>query len=219
MSNMETLYTELKIEKTEDTPAGPKNTSIADYNNLFKDATEESKPKQKRVLGKRDPGIGKTTLGKKATWDWAKGIFTASSLVFFVSLKPIQPGHTIENMIIQQTPVMAGLNVTQEKLKQILDLFGSKILIIMDGYDELSSKNKENKDLSKVFQGKKYPQCSILLTSRPHSVSNIQGHFEIVVNIRGFTKDLAHKFASFALKDPNQVDSVLQIECVNVGFH
>ena len=153
--DMETLYTELKIQKTEDTPAGPKNTSIADYKDLFKDATEESKKKRKWILGKRDPGIGKTTLGKKAAWDWAKGIFTAFSIVFFVSLKIIQPGDTIENMIIQQTPVMAGLNVTQEKLKQILDLFGSKILIIMDGYDGLSSKKqRKTKILAKYSKGK-----------------------------------------------------------------
>ena len=218
--NMETLYTELKMEKTENTLAGEKCTPISDYKELFQDIqpvlSKVSKPKQKRIIGSGDPGIGKTTFAKKAAWDWARGIFTTFSIVFFVSLKLVKLDDTIENIIIQQTPALEGLNVREEKLKQILDVFGSKILIIMDGYDEISSENKENKDLSKLFQGKKYPRCSILITSRPHSVSNIPGHFQFVVNIRGFTKELAHQFASDALIDPSQVDSVLQVECVNV---
>ena len=68
--------------------------------------------------------MGKTTLVKKVAWDWAKGIFTAVSIVFFVFLKLVNPGDTIENVIIDQTPVLEGLDVTGAKVKHILDKFG-----------------------------------------------------------------------------------------------
>ena len=158
--NMEAAYTELKIEKTEDTPTGTKYTPITDYRDLFKDVTGKPKPKRKRILGKGDPGIGKTTFSKKAAWDWARGIFTTFSIVFFVSLKLVQPGDAIENMIIQQTPVLQGLDVTEEKLTNILSSFGSKCLIILDGFDEFVSDNKENKDLNMLFKGQKFARCS-----------------------------------------------------------
>ena len=214
---MEAAYTELKIEKTEDTPAGPKYTPITDYRDLFKDVTRTSKPKRKRILGKGDPGIGKTTFSKKTAWDWARGIFTTFSIVFFVSLKLVQPGDAIENMIIQQTPVLQGLDVTEEKLTNILSSFGSQCLIILDGFDEFVLENKENKDLNMLFKGQKFARCSVFLTSRPHCISDIKDHFDYVVSIAGFTKDLAHKFAADALKDPGQASTVLEIQCVNVG--
>ena len=217
--NMEAAYTELQIEKTEDSPTGTKYTPITDYRNLFKDVTRTSKPKRKRILGKGDPGIGKTTFSKKAAWDWARGIFTTFSIVFFVSLKLVQPGDAIENMIIQQTPVLQGLNVTEEKLTNILSSFGSKCLIILDGYDEFVSENKENKDLIMLLKGQKFPRCNAFLTSRPHCVADIKIHFDYVVSIGGFTKELAEKFAADALKDPSQATSVLEIQCVNAGHY
>ena len=57
-----------------------------------------------RVLLKAEPGFGKTTFSHKIKGDWARGLFTTFSIVFFVSLKLVRPGDAIENIIIQQTP-------------------------------------------------------------------------------------------------------------------
>ena len=66
-----------------------------------------------KVLAKGDPGMGKTTWCKKVTWDWAKGLFTAFSVIFFVSLKLVKPGAAIHNIIIEQNPYMKGLKMKQ----------------------------------------------------------------------------------------------------------
>ena len=101
------IYTELTLEKIENQPTGPEGKIIDDYKELFGDLQDQSqeekfgssprpiKPRpSKKILGKGEPGFGKTCLGKKISWDWAKGLFTAVSLVFFVSLKLVRPADT-----------------------------------------------------------------------------------------------------------------------------
>ena len=55
-----------------------------------------------------------------------------------MSLKLVRPGDTIENIIIQQTPPLEGLNVKNEQLKKFLDTFGHRFLLILDGWDEIT---------------------------------------------------------------------------------
>ena len=55
---------------------------------------------REKILLKADPGMGKTSLGKKIGWDWAIKKFQAFSVVFFVFLKLVKPGDLLENVII-----------------------------------------------------------------------------------------------------------------------
>ena len=96
----------------------------------------QSNSNNRKVLMKAGPGMGKTTLGKKVTWDWATGVFKDFSIIFFVSLKLVNPNDTIENAIKQQNPELEGLGVSQQKLKALLNRYSSRILIILDGLDE-----------------------------------------------------------------------------------
>ena len=80
--------------------------------------------------------MGKTTISRKITWDWAVGLFKTFVIVFLVYLKFVRPGDSIENVIIGQTPLLQELNVTEKRMKQILETFGNRILVILDGLDE-----------------------------------------------------------------------------------
>ena len=117
---MEDLYTELTLEQIENKPTGPIPIKLETYAELFneKETTDKqqshpettSEPPRKKskkgkgtkILAKGDPGMGKSALGRKIAYDWAKGVFTAVSVVFFVSMKLIRPGQSIENIIIEQ---------------------------------------------------------------------------------------------------------------------
>ena len=90
--------------------------------------------KNRKILMKAGPGMGKTTLGRKVTWDWAKGLFKELSIIFFVSLKLVDPNDQIENAIMQQNPELEGLGVSLPKLKRLLN--SGRVLIILDGLDE-----------------------------------------------------------------------------------
>ena len=146
------IYTELSLEKMENQPTGPEGIIIEDYKELFaeRNVTKETGTAEfpaKKILMKADPGMGKTTHGKKMTYDWAKGLFTAMSVVFFVSMKLIRPGDAIENIIIQQIPIVEGLSITPGKVRDIFDQFNNRCLIIFDGFDEFYS----NKEASRLY--------------------------------------------------------------------
>ena len=157
----------------------------------------------KKILFKGDPGMGKTTLVKKITWDWAKKGLRVFIFIFFVFLKIVNPGDSIENVIIKQNPVLEGLNITPEKLRDILDKFGNRCLLVLDGLDEHAL--GQNEDVLKIIQGQKCLDCSIILTYRPHSTRQIQQYFPTIVRIDGFTYNKAKLFASKLLSDQSRI--------------
>ena len=163
--------------------------------------------KGKKLLFKGEPGMGKTTVGKKIGWDWAKGFLENFQIVFFVFLKLVRPRDSIENAIFQQTPILKGLGITERKLLTYLEKFGNKCLLILDGFDECAL--GENHDVVQIVRGEKLFTCNILLTSRPHITREIAEHFQIVVKVTGFTQGQARKFAFKILKDEKLVDDVL----------
>ena len=108
MVPMNKLYTELTLEQMENKPTGPISVKLDKYAQLFTEqettdkqetSSVEQNPKAlrrkvkknkgKKILAKGDAGKGKSTLAKTITYDWAKGVFTAVSVVFFVSMKLI----------------------------------------------------------------------------------------------------------------------------------
>ena len=162
----------------------------------------------KKILFKGEPGMGKTTVGKKIGWDWEMGIFKTFQIVFFVFLKFVRPGYSIENTIIQQTPVLKGLGITQEKLTYFLEEFGHKCLLILDGFDECAL--GQNQDVVGIVRGEKLFKCNILLTSRPHTTREIAKYFQTVVKVTGFTQNQARKFAFKILNNQRLVADVLR---------
>ena len=216
--DMDKLYTELAIEKQEGLLTG--SSSIKEYHELFTDEEQNQDERQtnkgkltakkkigKKILCKGDPGMGKTTWGKKIGWDWATGIFKTYSIVFFIFLKLVRPGMLIENVIINQTPKLEGMNMKPKKLRSLLEKFGDRCLLILDGLDEHAL--GKNEDVLKIIEGRKFLSCSITVTSRPHNKNEIEHHFPTIVRVQGFTRDRAREFAWRLLEDTDKVDTVM----------
>ena len=228
--NMEELYTELVLEKVDNKPFGISLTVLGDYKELFKKivvndslqepnaakrlrlhnsniASKEKKPIAQKIIIKGDPGMGKTTLCKKIAWDWARKLFEKFDIVFFVFLKLVKRHDTIENIIIQQNHFIEGLKITQGKIKSILETFGNRCLLILDGLDEHALGT--NDDVLQIIRGVKYLNCNIIVTSRPHSTRDIEPHFPVISRVEGFTENKARQFASKILRDKQKIAAVL----------
>ena len=140
-----------------------------------------------------DPGFGKTSLSKKIIFDWANGIYISYTMVLLVSLKQLNAGDLIENVIIQQTPVLEGMAASPQKLQRILETFAERCLIIFDGLGEHALRS--NEDVMKIITGEKFSQCSLVTISRPHSIADVKRYFPTVHRTRGFTQETAEEFA------------------------
>ena len=230
--NMDELYTELTLEKVERKLLGEERKKLRGYQEMFIERTlvlvmkllgekrrrlegyqemfhcNQSNPNDRKVLMKADPGMGKTTLGKKMTWDWAKGVFKDFSIIFFVSLKLVNPNDLIENAIILQNPELEGLGVSQQKLKALLYGFSSRILIILDGLDEHDLRH--NGDILKLIRNQKLLGCPILISSRPHSTWQIEEYFPTIVRVEGFTEGEARKFVSNFFTDEEKIKQIMR---------
>ena len=228
--NMEELYTELVLEKINNRPFGQQADILSDYMELFRknddndtvevlvaakrlrlqdpnSVSRHNRPVALKIIIKGDPGMGKTTLCKKMAWDWSRNNFRMFPLVLFVYLKLVKQDDVIENIIIQQNPFIEGLKVTKGKIKNILETFGSGCLLILDGLDEHAFGT--NDDVFKIIRGVKYLNCNIIVTSRPHSTSEIEPHFPVIARVEGFTENKANQFASKILKDEQKISAVL----------
>ena len=72
--DMNKLYTELILEKIENELSGVKRLTLRGYKEMF-ERVQLNRSERDKILLKADPGMGKTTLGKKMGFDWAKGLF------------------------------------------------------------------------------------------------------------------------------------------------
>ena len=187
---MDELYTELTLEKVEKKLFDYQRKRLQNYQEMFN--CHRSEHKNRKILMKADPGMGKTTLRKKITKDWGTEVFKKFSIVFFVQLKLVKPGDTIEKVIIEQYPELKGLQISQQKLRALLNKHSSSILIILDGLDEHGL--GQNDDVLKIIKNQKLLNCRILVSSRPHSTWGIQEYFGTVIRVEGFTENEAKKF-------------------------
>ena len=205
---MDELYTELTLEKVEKKLLREKRKELRRYDEMFN--CSKSKHKNRKVLMKADPGMGKTTLGRKMSWDWARGKFKKFSITFFVALKLVKPGDPIEKVIMQQHPELDGLGVSQQKLKALLNRFSNRILIIFDGLDEHCL--GQNKDVLKIIKNQKLIECRIVVSSRPYSAYEVEEHFPTVIRVEGFTETEAAKFVAKFFEDENKIIQILQFK-------
>ena len=205
---MDELYTELTLEKVEKKLLWEERNRLREYKEMFD--CNKSNLKNRKVLMKADPGMGKTTLGRKISWDWARGDFKKFSKIFFVSLKLVKPDNSIENVILQQNPELEGLDVSHQKLKALLDRYRNRVLIILDGLDEHGL--GQNGDLIKIIKNQKLLGCPILISSRPHSTWGIENYFPTVVKLDGFTEKEAKKFVSNFFTDESKIEQIMKFK-------
>ena len=205
-------YTEVTLDKVKPTHAQAEKEHIEGYQELFENRND-SKTHQdvqfKRILLKSDPRLGKSSMAKKIAHDWVMGFFTSFTLVFFFSLNLVRAGETIENILIQQTPELDALNVTQQRLRKILDHHRNRVLLILDGLDQHALGS--NDDIWKIITGQTLQQCNILLTSRPHNTRDIEQYFSTTAKILGFTKSQARMYAMSIFKDNSKVEAMLNL--------
>ncbi len=163
-----------------------------------------------KILVKGDPGIGKSTFVKKLMYDWATDLFVTFSLIFTISLKLVNSKDPIENMIIEQSPPLVDSNIKPAVIKAMLKQH-EKILLILDGYDEMSENARDSPYLKQLLLSELYGNTNLIMTSRPQMTTDIERLFTSVASIEGFSREKAEQFVEkFFPDDPDKVQSIME---------
>ena len=108
---------------------------------------------------------------------------------------------------MKQNSELEGLGVSAEKLQAIFEKFSDRCLLILDGLDEHGL--GQNEDVLKIIRGEKFLDCGIVVSSRPHSTTEVVSYFRTVVKVDGFNSKEAEMFASNFFKRKNKLREIM----------
>ena len=143
-----------------------------------------------RVVIDGPPGIGKTTLCRKLLNMWSNGtlVHNKYDLVLYCPLRnsKIATATTLADMFVRQ----------RSKVPMVAEWFekrnGKGLLIIFDGWDELSEQLRQSSLGASIICKDELDQCSAIVTSRSYAssslleiMSNLSRHVQVI----GFSKE------------------------------
>ena len=191
---LENVYTRLKIVSRRKADFQVEDVEVDMYD-IFKDL---KKGEDVMTLVEGSPGIGKTTFCLKLAYDWARETVPTKSsfpkLEFVLLLKCRDIDKDIMEAIKEQLLPEDMKEETWTKFSEFIkDIHvQEKILLILDGLDELPEKSKQFVD--KLLRRRILPFCYVLVTCRQEKGIDVRKNFEfdLLLEIKGFTEDDAY---------------------------
>ena len=164
------------------------------------------------ILVEGPPGIGKSVLLKEIAYRWgAKLVLQDFKFVLLVSLR---------DLIVQQTESIHDLLqlfcVGHKRAPEIIDVCndhffengGKDIILLLDGFDEFPTELQCNSLILRIIERRVLPNCSLILSSRPHASENLRKQATLKVEILGFTETERVEFIKQAL--PHAVEELTE---------
>ena len=194
------IYTRLSWVKEEQTPAGPTQSELKHYTELF--TADKNGVIPKRILVQGQTGIGKSTFVKKLLVDWVEvnkgagveqtAVLRNFELVVAVNLKEVSKCERLTDVIRLSNVFAKEDKYMTEGLINYITNNQEKVLLIFDGYDEYRSGC--DSEIYEIFRGNSLRSCCVLITSRISKADELRGGEDLHAEITGFSKVDGQKF-------------------------
>ena len=158
----------------------------------------------KCILVEGAPGVGKSTFAWKLCRKWGKGkLLQQYQLVVLLRLrdKSVRAAKNISDLFRYRDH-----QVQQAAVKEIQRTWGKGVLLLFEGYDELSEELRtESSVFLNVITGRELPEATVLITSRPWASEFLhrecKRHISQHIEILGFTKDNIQSYLESTIPD------------------
>ena len=164
-----------------------------------------------RMLIDGAPGVGKTTLCRKFCNDWGAGqILKQFSIVWLLNLREerIAKAKSLDDLFQHYDE-----DLLREVVQHIKKTGGEGNLLVCDGFDELSKRERTQHSLFlEIILGKVLPNCSVIVSSRPYASQMLQQMKSIThhVEIVGFTEKQIKECIRQNITDKPKAEELIQ---------
>jgi len=191
--DLDSLFTRLKFVSRKK-QRGEKTDDSVDMFQIFQSHEECSQPKRVLIEGK--PGMGKTTYCHKIALNWAKKqqggeSFASVFLVLLLKCKDID-GNLWEAIDDQLLPEVD--DDEKEKFFKLIRKHQSKVLLVLDGLDELPKLGDQLPIYKKIIQGRVLPESYLVVTARSEVGETVRECCHTLLEVEGFSKADAENF-------------------------
>ena len=174
------------------------------------DIFKYGKKARKLVLVEGAPGVGKTMLAMKLCQSWAEGeLLGEYDVVLLVELRRFQCATKLklEDVVGVYLEGAVAAKVTQH----FMGTGGKKLLIILEGWDELSPQLRhEFSFFFDLIKGDKLPNASIMVTSRPSVTAPLYDYMdERRVEVLGFSEKQQDEYIQKNVPDSEVAQIIL----------
>ena len=147
---------------------------------------------------------------KEIAYQWAtKQLLVDKSLLFLLMLR--NPGVQKLKSLFELVEYCCQNQSASKALEQYLyNTQGSNLVIILDGYDEISEAVRQYSLIADIIDRKVLPKRTLVISSRPLCTAQLHKNMDCRVEILGFTNSDRQNFIQESLRDTPEKIPVLQ---------
>ncbi|CAG0916160.1 unnamed protein product [Notodromas monacha] len=177
---------------------------------------------RQRILIEGGSGTGKTTLGVKLAYDWGKGDVGAVQgyhLCFVVPLR-YYDGSLLNLIQKELLPKQFSGKATLLDMYEYMRNNDDKLLLILDGWDELATARnnpQSHSELVDIIKGRVFPRsCVVVMTNPGVGGCELRKLVQRVYYMRNFDAPQIRQFVHGYFKSIDKPDEAEKVLCSNV---